>query len=360
MSPRLDAAAPLSVSPGPSLADALPADRPVRWGILATGRIAHDFADALTLLPDAELAAVASRRRELAVRFAGKHGKVGATRAYGSYRELVEDPDVDVVYVATPHALHHEHTMLAFDAGKPVLCEKALTLTAREAEDLVRTARERRLFFMEAMWMRCNPVIRRLKELADRGAFGRIQQVRADLGFLVDAPGTHRLLAPELGGGALLDMGVYALTFAHLFLGDPEKVEAVAEMSSSGVDLNIALSLGWADGAVAALSSTMTAWSPRTASIATDRGRVDLGEAFHHPTEALWVEDGETHVIREKVLGTGLAHEAEEVMRCLRNGETESPLVPLDDSLAIMRLMDRIRERIGLRYPADDLAPGPV
>jgi predicted dehydrogenase len=326
----------------------------VRWGILATGRIANGFAAALDLLPDATLAAVASRRVESAEKFASEHGTPGVTRAYGSYAELVEDPEVDVVYVASPHALHHEHTMLAFDAGKPVLCEKALTLNAREAEDLVRVARERRLFFMEAMWMRCNPVIRRVKQLADHGHLGRIQQVRADLGFLVDAPETHRLLAPELGGGVLLDMGVYALTFAHLFLGDPEKVEAVAEMSSSGIDLNLAVSLGWEGGAVAALSSTMTAWSPRTASIATDRGRIDLGEAFHHPTEAFWAEDGEAHVIREEVLGTGLAHEAAEVMRCLRSGEIESPLVPLDESLAIMRLMDRIRDRIGLRYAVDD------
>jgi predicted dehydrogenase len=348
---------PLSVVPGPTVSEPLPADRPVRWGILATGRIARDFATALALLPDATLTAVASRQVATAEKFAAEYGTVDLTRAYGSYEELVEDPEVDVVYVASPHALHHAHTMLAFDAGKPVLCEKALTLTARESEDLVRVSRERGLFFMEAMWMRCNPVIRRIKQLADHGHLGRIQQVRADLGFLVDVPETHRLLAPELGGGALLDMGVYALTFAHLFLGDPDKVEAVAEMSPSGIDLNIALSLGWQGGAVASLSSTMTAWSPRTASVATDRGRIDLGEAFHHPTEATWVEDGEAHLIEEDVLGTGLAHEAEEVMRCLRNGEVESPLVPLDDSLALMRLMDRIREKIGVRYAADDLGP---
>lgn len=346
---------PLSVIPGPTVAEPLPADRPVRWGILATGKIARGFAQNLALLPDAELAAVASRRLEGAEQFAADHGSPGRTRAYGSYAELVEDPEVDVVYVASPHALHHEHTMLAFDAGKPVLCEKALAMNAREAEDLVRVARERRLFFMEAMWMRCNPVIRRVKQLADRGDLGRILQVRADLGFLVEAPETDRLLAPELGGGALLDMGVYALTFAHLFLGDPEKVEAVAEISDGGVDLNLALSLGWQGGAVAALSATMTAWSPRSASIATDRGRIDLYDGFHHPTEARWTEAGETHLFHEDVIGTGLANEAAEVMRCLRNGETESPLVPLDDTLAIMRLMDRVRERIGLRYAADEL-----
>ena len=355
MSEPFGALPPLSVRPGPSAAEPLPSDRPVRWGILATGRIARDFATALALLPDAQLAAVASRRLDSAESFAAEHGTPGQTVAYGSYAELVEDPDVDVVYVASPHALHHEHTMLAFDAGKPALCEKALTLNVREAEELVRVARERRLFFMEAMWMRCNPVMRRVQDLAERGELGRIQQVRADLGFLVDAPETHRLRAPELGGGVLLDMGVYALTFAHLFLGDPAKVEAVAELAPSGIDLNLAVSLGWESGAVAALSSTMTAWSPRTASIATERGRIDFGDAFHHPREAVWQEDGERHPIREEVLGTGLAHEAEEVMRCLRNGETESPLVPLDDSLAIMRLMDTIRERIGLRYAVDEV-----
>lgn len=351
---------PLEVTPGPRRAEPLPADRPVRWGILATGRIAGGFAGALRLLPDAELAAVAARDLHRAEAFAAEYGVAGATRAYGSYAELMADDGVDVVYVASPHALHHEHAMMALDAGKPVLCEKAFTLTAREAGDLVRVARERDLFLMEAMWMRCNPVVRRVHQLAERGDLGRILQVRADLGFLVERPETDRLLAPELGGGALLDMGVYALTFAHLFLGDPDRVEAVAEMAPSGIDLNIALALGWDGGAVAALSSTMTAYSPRTASIATDRGRIDLGEAFHHPTEAVWVHDGERHVIREEVLGTGLAHEAAEVMRCLRSGETESPLVPLDDTVALMRLMDRIRGQIGLRYAVDDLGAAAV
>lgn len=344
---------PLDVAPGPALAAPLPADRPVRWGILATGGIAGGFARGLALLPDAELAAVASRDLGRAEGFAAEHGAPGTTRAYGSYAELVADPGVDVVYVATPHALHHANAMLALDAGKPVLCEKAFTMTAHEAEDLVRVARERRLFLMEAMWMRCNPVIRRLKQLADRGDLGRVLQVRADLGFLVERPETHRLLAPELGGGALLDMGVYPLTFAHLLLGDPDQVEAVAVMSPTGIDLNIAVSLGWSGGAVASISSTMTAWSPRTASVATDRGRVDLGEAFHHPQEARWVSGGQTRVIREDVYEVGLAHEAEEVGRCLRSGETESPLVPLDETVALMRLMDRIRERIGLAYAAD-------
>ena len=343
---------PLDVPPGPSLADPLPADRPVRWGILATGKIARAFATDLALLPDAELVAVASRRRESAEAFVAELGGPG-TRAYDSYEALVADPDVDVVYVATPHALHHENTLMAFAAGKPVLCEKSLTLNAREAEELVREARGRGLFLMEAMWMRCNPVVRRIQQLAERGDLGRVQQIRADLGFLVDRPETDRLLAPGLGGGALLDLGIYPLTFAHLFLGEPDQVEAVATMSPSRIDLNISMSLGWESGAVASLSSTMTAWSPRTASIATDRGRIDIPDGFHEPTEATWTEAGARHVIAEPVIGTGLGNEAAEVMRCLRNGETESPLVPLEDTLRLMRLMDRIREKIGVRYAVD-------
>jgi predicted dehydrogenase len=356
MTPPLAPLPPLAVAAGPRLAEPLPDGRPVRWGILGTGGIARAFAENLRLLPDAELAAVASRRLHSAEAFCAAVSVHGRTRAYGSYAELVADPLVDVVYVATPHGLHHEHVLLALDAGKAVLCEKALTLTAREAEDLVAVARERRLFLMEAMWMRCNPVVRRLLQLAERGDLGQVRQIRADLGFLVDRPETDRLLAPELGGGALLDMGVYAVTFAHLFLGDPDQVEAVAVMSPTGIDLNLSISLGWDSGAVASLSSTMTAHSPRTASVATDRGRIDLGEAFHHPTEARWTHDGEVDVIREELVGTGLGDEAIEVMRCLRGGETESPLVPLDDSLAIMRLMDRVRDRIGLRYPAESRA----
>jgi len=341
---------PLELTPGPRLAEPLPADRPVGWGILATGKIARAFAQNLTLLPDARIAAVGARRLESAQAFAKEYG---AAAAHGSYRQLVEDPEVDVVYVASPHALHHEHVMLAFEAGKPVLCEKALTLNAVQAEHLVAEARQRRLFFMEAMWMRCNPMVRRLQQLLATGELGTVQQVRADLGFVVDKPVTDRLLAPELGGGALLDVGIYPLTFAHLFLGEPDSVAAAAALSELGVDLNIALSLAYRTGAVASLSASLTAWSPRTASIATEVGRIDLPAAFHQPTTATWTSDGQSQTLTEEVIGTGLANEALEVIRCLRAGEIESPLVPHEDSLALMRLMDRIRADVGVRYPGE-------
>ena len=341
---------PLDVKPGLAVNRPLPADRPVRWGILATGKIAGAYAENLALLPEAEIAAVASRRLESAREFAARHD---AAAAYGSYDELVADPDVDVVYVATPHALHRENVLLAFEAGKPVLCEKALTLNAREAEELVAAARDKQLFFMEAMWMRCNPVIRRIQQIVDLGLIGAIQQVRADLGFFVDVPPENRMLNPELGGGALLDMGIYPLTFAHLFLGEPDQMQAVATMAPTGIDLNVAIALGYEGGAVASLTSTMTSWSPRSASIATQQGRIDLAEPFHAPKKAIWDSDGQTQEISENVIGNGLANEALEVIRCLRNGEIESPLVPLDETVALMALMDRIREKIGLRYAAD-------
>jgi predicted dehydrogenase len=355
---------PLDVPPGPRRTDPLPADRPVRWGIVSTGKIATAFVKDLALLEECEVAAVGARRQESADAFAARHG---IPRAYGDYRSLVADPGVDVVYVGTPHALHREHVELAFEAGKPVLCEKAFTLTAAETEHLVALARERGLFLMEAMWMRCNPLVRRLQQLLATGALGEVRQVRADLGFAVDAPPTDRLLDPALGGGVLLDMGIYPLTFAQLFLGEPSDVAAVASLSEAGADLDLSLSLGYRTGAVASVTASMTSWSPRTASIATDRGRIDLAAPFHHPSAATWTAyDGDPdptgppdpQEIREERLGVGYTHEALEVVRCLRNGETESPLMTLDETVSMMRLMDRIRGQIGVRYPADDLGAG--
>ncbi len=338
------------IVPGPARATPLPPDRPVRWGILAAGKIAGGFASNLALLPDAEVVAVGARRQESADAFAAAHG---VRRAYAGYEALVADPEVDVVYVASPHALHREHVLLALEAGKPVLCEKALTLTGADAAELVATARERGLFLMEAMWMRCNPLIRRLQQLLSTGELGPVTQVRADLGFRVDRPADDRLLDPGLGGGALLDMGIYPVTFAHLFLGTPDRVAAVAGLSPDGVDLNLALSFGYASGAVAALTSSMVGPTPRTASLTTDRGRFDLPGGFHHPTTATWTSEDHVETVEEPVIGSGLANEALEVMRCLRTGETESPLVPLDETVALLHLMDGVRRQVGVRYAAD-------
>ncbi len=344
---------PLGVPAGPCMTAPLAPDHPVRWGILATGRIATSFAEDLALLPRdvAVMAAVGARQLESAEAFAAVHG-VG--RAYGDYRQLVEDPEVDVVYVATPHALHKEHVMLALEAGKAVLCEKAITLTGDDAADLVAAARSRGLFLMEAMWTRCIPLVRRLRQLVESGTVGSVQQLRADIGFPVDRPPTDRLLDPSLGGGALLDMGIYPVTFAHLFLGEPSQVAATATLSEAGVDLNTAVAQSYDSGAVAALTATMTARSPTTASIATGQALIELPSGFHHPrTATVTLADGSTETLEEPVIGSGLAHEALEVVRCLRGGEIESPLVPLDETVAIMRQLDVVRRQVGVRYAAD-------
>lgn len=269
---------------------------PVGWGVLAPGRIAHSFARDLALVPDGRLVATGSRSIERARSFAAQYG--GA--AYGSYAELVADPAVDVVYVASPHALHAEHTMLALDAGKAVLCEKPMTLDAGTSQALFDAAEQRGLFLMEAMWTACHPTIRTLLRLLASGEHGHARQVHADLGFVV--PGvfgggdpTDRLLDPALGAGALLDMGIYPLTLAQLVLGEPQELRAVANRSASGIDLDIAIAGLYAGGATAALTASMTSHSPRSATAATDRGRFDLPADFHHPARFLWTSDDTAH-----------------------------------------------------------------
>ncbi len=328
----------------------------IGWGVLAPGRIAHNFARDLTLVPDARLVASGSRSLERAQEFASQHGG----RAHGSYEELVADPEVDVVYVASPHAFHEEHTMLALEAGKAVLCEKPMTLDAAATQRLVTAAEERGLFLMEAMWMACNPVVRRIIALLGTpeapGEHGVARQVHADLGFVVDRDPSDRLLDPALGGGALLDMGIYPLAFAHLVLGEPERLVGVAGLSDRGIDLDVAVAGRYPGGATAALTSSMTSNSPRSASVATTTGRFDLGTDFHSPTRVLWTAyDGKAGTStwlegEEPVLGRGYGNEVVEVHRCLRAGALTSDLVPTGLSVSLARQMDDLLTQVGVAY----------
>ena len=264
---------------------------------------------------------------------------------------------MDVVYVATPHALHLEHARLALTAGKHVLCEKPLTLNTAEAEEMVALARHHDRFLMEAMWMACHPVIRAVREQLAAGRFGTPRVLHADLGFVVDRPPEDRMVNPELGGGALLDMGVYPLTLAHLLLGPAEQLRATAGLSPAGIDLDVAIAGRYAGGAVAALTASMTSVSSRVAGLATSTGRLDLPGDFHHPPHAVWTPAGggppELIEASEPVLGTGLGNEAAEVQRCLHEGLRESPLVPHEQTLTLLRQLDELRGQIGVRYPAD-------
>lgn len=327
----------------------------LRWGILAPGKIARSFAADLALLPDQEVAAVGSRTRERAVAFAGEYGGT----PYGSYAEVVADPCVDVVYVASPHSFHDEHSRLALDAGKPVLCEKPLALDAETAAALCAYARERGLFVMEAMWTACHPLVRALLAGLAEGRYGTPRQVIADLGFVVDAAPTSRLLDPALGAGALLDMGIYPITLARLVLGAPEEQRAVADVVD-GVDLDVAVSARHPAGATSLSAASMTANSPRTATIATDTGLLELGANFHHPRQVTWTPyagrdkdafaDDATEQLEpvEPVVGRGYGNEALEVARCLADGLTQSPLVPHEQTVAIMRQLDDVRAQVGV------------
>ncbi|MFJ3716306.1 Gfo/Idh/MocA family protein [Streptomyces sp. NPDC090057] len=333
----------------------------VRWGILATGGIAAAFAADLVDLPDAEIVAVASRRRESAEAFAERFG---VTRAYGDWESLAADPDIDVVYVATPHAAHRAAAGLCLTAGRNVLCEKAFTLNAREAGELVALAKEHDRFLMEAMWMYCNPLVRRLKALVDDGAIGEVRTVQADFGLAGPFPAAHRLRDPELGGGSLLDLGVYPVSFAQLLLGEPDAVAASAVLSPEGVDLQTGALLSWESGALASLHCSIAGGTGTTASVTGSLGRIDVPAGFFHPERFVLHRDGRDseEFTADPADGprTSLRHEAAEVMRALRAGERESPLVPLDGSLAVMRTLDAIRERIGVRYPGEAVTAAAV
>ncbi|MEU2623890.1 Gfo/Idh/MocA family oxidoreductase [Streptomyces sp. NPDC007157] len=330
------------------------AEQSVRWGILATGGIAAAFAADLVDLPDAEIAAVASRSAESAEAFAERFG-IG--RAYGDWESLARDEDIDVVYVATPHSAHRAAAGLCLEAGRNVLCEKAFTIDAREAGELVALAKEHDRFLMEAMWMYCNPLVRRLKALVADGAIGEVRTVQADFGLEGPFPPAHRLRDPALGGGALLDLGVYPVSFAHLLLGEPDGLSARAVLSDEGVDLQTGALLSWESGALAAVHCSIVGGTGTTASVTGSRGRIDIPDGFFNPERFVLHRDGRDP--EEFALDPAdgprntLRHEAREVMRALRAGEKESPLVPLDGTLAVMRTLDTLRELIGVRYAGE-------
>jgi predicted dehydrogenase len=320
---------------------------PIRWGILATGGIATRFTEDLARLPDTEVVAVGSRSDEAARVFADKHG---IPRAYGSWQTLADDPDVDVVYVATPHNAHHAASKLCLEAGKAVLCEKPLTLDLATAEDLVSTARANNVFLMEAMWTRTNPAIRQIAALVDDGEIGEVTAVEADFGIAGPFPPSHRLRARELGGGALLDLGVYPVTLAHLFLGVPGSILAWASLYPEGTDQNTGLVLGYASGAVATLHCGSLGDSAQRAAITGTTGRVELPRQFWRPEAYTVVHGDDARRTEVPLRGNGMVYEAEEVMRCLRAGLLESPLIPHSATLDVMKTLDRARAQLGVSY----------
>jgi predicted dehydrogenase len=321
--------------------------QPVRWGVLGTGGIAATFASDLRLVEGAVLAAVGSRTAEAATSFAARHG---IARAHGSWAGLAADDEVDVIYVATPHAFHHAAAAACIAGGKHVLCEKPMTLDQPSSASLVELSRARGVFLMEAMWMRCNPVIRRVAELVAGGAIGEVTAVHADLGVRGPFPATHRLMDPALGGGALLDLGLYPISLAHLILGMPASVQGWARLSPEGVDQNTGVLLGYQSGAVAALTCGLVGGTGNAATITGTTGRVQLPKGFFEARTFTLHRGAEAEVFDMDFPGRGYQFEAEEVQRCLAAGLLESPLVPQATTLEMMGLLDRIRAQIGVRY----------
>jgi predicted dehydrogenase len=327
--------------------------RTIRWGLLAPGRITRKFAAALQQAEGAALAAVGSRDADRAAAFARDFG-IPPAHAHGSYEALAADPDVDAVYIGSPHAGHHAHTLLCLAHGKHVLCEKPLALNAAQGQEMVVAARGAGLVLMEAVWTRFLPSIVRLRELVAEGRIGQVRLVTADFGFRAPFDPASRLFAPELGGGALLDVGIYPLTLASMLCGAPVEIQATANLGPTGVDQETAVLLRHARGELALLAASLRVDTPREAHVLGTKGRVRILFPWWAGTRiALKEGDADEQVFDLPARGGGYTHEAEAFMELIREGRPESPVMPLDESLAILRTMDAIRAQCGVRYPAD-------
>ena len=327
-------------------------ERKIKWGILSTGHISKKFADALAILPDAELVAVASRDLETAKAFAEKYH---VPKAYASYLELAEDPDIEAIYIGTPHTFHLENSVMCMRKGKAVLCEKAFAINAMEAREMVRIARQENVFLMEAMITRHVPLIKKVLNWINDGKIGEVRMVKASrCARGVFKPGA-RQLNPELGGGSLLDVGIYVISFASMILGkNPVESVGLAHIGDWGSDEQGVAVLKYDKGEIADLSFALSTAAVNEAYVYGTEGYIKIDDVFAVPTKAsLFINRVETVVIEEPILGNALNYEAEEVMRCLRLGLKESPLMPLDESVQIMEIMDQIRKPWGLKYIND-------
>ena len=319
----------------------------LRWGLIGTGGIARAFARDLTRTSGHTLAAVGSRSLAKATEFAQQSGG----KPYGSYEELVA-ADIDAVYVATPHPMHAPNTILALNHGKPVLCEKPFAVNSRESASMISAARSNQLLLVEAMWSRFLPHYRKLRELVEEGELGEIISISADHGQNLPLPKYYRLHAPELAGGALLDLGIYPISFAYYLLGKPQSVVAKAEFTPTGVDSQTSMIFRYDTGAHANLTTTLLAKTPCTATVVGTKGTIFIDGDFYTPTSMrLKKVDGSVVEFPKQYEGHGLREQAIEFAALLQAGKNESDLMSLDDTQSIMESMDEIRAQIELYYP---------
>lgn len=326
--------------------------RDIHWGILGTGAIAKKFATGLKSIPDARIAAIGSRTQATADAFAREYG---APRAHASYEALAQDPEVDVIYISTPHQLHCQNTLLCLEHGKAVLCEKPFAINAREARRMVEVARKMRVFLMEAMWTRFLPAMLQCREWIDAGRIGEPRMVMADFGFRADMYAESRLFNPAYGGGSLLDVGIYPISFAGMIFGArPVSITGTAHLGPTGVDEQAAYVLGYDSGRMAVLSSAVRTETPHHAYVLGTDGMIHMHAPFWCTTKATLTAPGHEPVeFSQPHQSNGYEYQAMEVMRCLRAGDIESPGMPLDESILLMEIMDNLRAQWGLKYPME-------
>jgi dihydrodiol dehydrogenase / D-xylose 1-dehydrogenase (NADP) len=324
----------------------------IKWGIFAPGVIAHKFAQGLKCTESAQLFAVGSRSLEKAEDFAKQYD---IPRAYGSYEELVADPEVDVIYVATPHPMHKDAVLMCLKAGKAVLCEKPITLNSKEAEEIIQYARESKVFLMEAMWSRFLPVAVKVREWLNRSVIGDIRMLKADFGFRCEWNPDNRLLKPELGGGALLDVGIYVISLASMVFGrEPSNISSLPHIGKTGVDEQFAAIFGYDRGELAVLTAAVRTATTHDAYIYGTKGYIHIPNFWQASLAAVYVDGKITESFEVQNNISGYSYEAYEVMDCLREGKTESNVMPLEETLTIMRTMDKLRKQWGLKYPMED------
>jgi len=326
----------------------------IRWGILGCGKIARKFASDLKLVKDASLVAVASRDDQRAKEFSKTYN---AEIAFNSYEALVSSDKIDAIYIATPHGLHREHALLCLNHKKAVLCEKALALNSRQVKEMIEAARVNKVFLMEAFWTKFLPQYQKVSELVNRGAIGKLKLIQADFGFRAEQPTPQRLYDPKLGGGALLDIGIYPVFMAVSLLGRPDAVEAVMSPYPSGVDEQISAVLSFNSGALAITSATFAAYTPVEATIVGTDGYIRMTNRFHNVVGNVKLVNSKgtqpVPVTVNKEEGFGYQFEARHVGECLRKNLLESPIMSHADSLLLMETMDRIRAKCGIKYDVD-------
>jgi predicted dehydrogenase len=319
-----------------------------KWGVLGPGGIAKAFAEDLKKLDGHSIAAVGSRTLSNAQSFAKTFGGT----AYGSYEELVADPQIDAIYVATPHPAHKDNVILALNAGKPVLCEKPFAVNALEAQQMVDAAAKNSVALMEAMWARFLPHYAKVREIIASGVLGKIHTIQADHGQRLADQNIPRLVEPSLAGGALLDLGIYPVSFAHMILGNPSKITSTAVLTDKGVDAQTSMIFDYADGAQAVLNTTMIEQTPCRAVVAGLNGWLEIDRTFYNPASMrVILNDGSVTQYPSSYQGHGLREQAEVFKQLVTSGQQQSQILNWQDTVDIMKTLDQVRTQIGLKYP---------